>query len=376
MEKKSTKKKLCLAVTLGEQGGAQRYVYDLATHVPKEAYEITVAVGRNGTWLQQACAAQGIRTHILRHTTRAIMNPLRDIVSVWELYAFLRREKFDLVHANSSKIGFTASLGARLAGVPRVIYTAHGFVFAEPLSWWRKVLYWLIEWASAPLKDVLITVSRADERLAKKYHIKPKTLLTIHNGIVPPDFFSRKESQYILARRSSMLDFASPTIGVIANLYPAKGLRYIVEAAELLKKQGVAHQMIIIGEGPERPFLEELITRYRLNDTFRLLGEVPNAARYLRAFEVFVLPSVKEGFPYTLLEAVAAAVPTVATRVGGIPEIAAQYDALTLVPPHDAQALAYAVQKILTTPLPEKKERAFPFPLDKMLTETLRAYKN
>jgi len=91
---------------------------------------------------------------------------------------------------------------------------------------------------------------------------------------------------------------------------------------------------------------------------------------------VFVLPSVKEGFPYTLLEAVAAAVPTVATRVGGIPEIAAQYDALTLVPPHDAQALAYAVQKILTTPLPEKKERAFPFPLDKMLTETLRAYKN
>ena len=119
MGNKSTCKKICFAITLGEHGGAQRYVLDLATHLPKEQFSVTVALGKEGTWLRNQCKKQNIQVHTLVYTTRTIVNPLRDIISVWELYQFFKKEKFDIVHANSSKIGFTASIAAWLARIDR-----------------------------------------------------------------------------------------------------------------------------------------------------------------------------------------------------------------------------------------------------------------
>ncbi len=381
MTEKSNRKKICLIITLGEQGGAQRYVRDLASNLPKDKFVTTVAVGNQGTpWLQEQCEKQGIRVQTLKHTVREIINPLRDIYAVFELYTFFKKERFDIVHTNSSKIGFTASIAARLARIPRIVYTAHGFVFAEPLSWWRKLLYLALEQLSAPLKDVIITVSHKDATLAKKHHIKPKNdLLTIHNGIKQPSFFPREEAQEKL-NITHDIRCRELWVGCVANLYATKGLDHLVEASKLLTKKGITHQLYIIGEGPERDNLEQLITDYELENTVQLLGVIPDAARYLKAFDIFVLPSVKEGFPYTLLEAAAAQLPIVATRIGGIPEIAEKYNALTLVPPKDAQALADAIYNYLgvghLSGRETKKENvpSFPFSLQEMISKTIEVY--
>ena len=163
-------------------------------------------------------------------------------------------------------------------------------------------------------------------------------------------------------------------IGTIAHLYKTKGLNYLIDAA-----RSIDAQFMVIGDGPERNNLESLIAKYNLGNKIKILGAKENAADYLPQFDIFVLPSVKEGFPYAILEAMAAGLPIVATPVGGIPE--AQGDAGILVPPKDSKALATAIQSLIDDPKRAKKmglaahERIKQFSFEKMLEETIKIYK-
>ena len=139
-------------------------------------------------------------------------------------------------------------------------------------------------------------------------------------------------------------------IGTIANLYNNKGLEYLILATKKIQENVKNCHFMIIGDGPERQSLEKIIKNHELQNIVFLIGAIPDAYKFLKAFDLFVLPSVKEGQPWVILEAMAAGVPIVATNIAGIAEMIENEKSGLLVEPADPEALSLAIEKMLTHP--------------------------
>ncbi len=360
-------KKILFLVTLSTWGGgAQRYVYDLALACAQN-YHVTVAAGEGDGTLLDRMAAQGISVHKFSLLKRNI-HPYYDLLALAQLKKFFVENKFDIVHLNSSKVGILGSVAANSANVPHIIYTAHGFVFNEPLSYLRRMMYRMLERRTSRFKDHIICVSEFDRQSALHYHIaEPKKLITIHNGIDEStiEFMTQEH-----ARASLNLDPLWTIYGTIANFFPAKGLPNLINAFADMDPDSKTH-CVIIGEGNDRHLLESLITTRGMSKNIHLLGHKDNSTQYLKAFNYFVLSSVKEGLPYGILEALATRLPIVSTNVGGIPEIIQEDDSHILVPPHNIHALTHALQKIRSSK--EVRDQRPPS-LSSMIDATLNVY--
>ncbi|KKS74216.1 MAG: Glycosyl transferase, group 1 [Candidatus Azambacteria bacterium GW2011_GWB1_42_72] len=207
---------------------------------------------------------------------------------------------------------------------------------------------------SAPFKDLIITNSEFDRQLAIKNNIiKPEKIIVIYNSLDFDNlnFLPKKEARKFIASKINNSQFIIPDsilVGAIANLYKNKGLIYLIFAMAKISDNHI--NAVIIGDGPEREILKKLIKKNNLENKITLIGYVPDAYKYLKAFDAFVLPSVKEGQPWTILEAMAAEVPIVATNIAGIPEMIENEKSGLLVEPADSEALASAIEKMLTHP--------------------------
>jgi glycosyltransferase involved in cell wall biosynthesis len=331
--------KILYIITLPDWGGAQRYVFDLANKLQSEL-EGTVAFGKKerNNELETKCIASGIKIHQFSNLIRPI-NPIKDIRAVFELAKYINATKPDTIHLNSSKAGIIGSLAAALSKhKPEVIYTVHGWVFMEPMSPFKKQFYIFLERLASQWRDKIIVLGEKEKQIALQYKICPeKKLEIVHHAIQQFNLLTKKE-----AREKLNLPQDKKIIGTIANFFPSKGLSYLIEAAAKINNPDII--FAIIGDGTERHNYELLTTHYSLQTKLFLLGEKENAAQYLKAFDVFVLPSVKEGAPYVILEAMAAELPIIATDVGNISEMMKGYINKTIVPPADVEALVRAIE--------------------------------
>ncbi|OGG87179.1 hypothetical protein A3B87_03085 [Candidatus Kuenenbacteria bacterium RIFCSPHIGHO2_02_FULL_39_13] len=382
----SKKQKILYLATLAEWGGAQTYIFDLATSL-RNKYDILVALGgkQNGELIKRLTKLN-IPVYYLENLQRSV-NFYRDWLAFWNIVKLLKQTKPDIVHLNSSKAGSLGALAAKCCKIKKVIYTVHGLVLNEPLTLPKKIFYWLAEWLSAKFKNNLICVSEYDKKSLLKYKIsRPKKIVVIHNGLDLKNlrFYSKEDARQRLYKRLynpnlTMEQWSNGAmIGCIANFYQTKGLIYLIEAAREIKDNNI--KFIIIGDGPERRTLTELIENYKLNDSVYLLGIIDGAAQYLKAFDIFVLPSIKEGLVYTLIEARAAGRPIIATNVGGNPEIVEHNKNGLLVAAKDFNALAENIINLLQNkPLLEKfsnnnPETAKKFDFSRMVEETEKIY--
>jgi glycosyltransferase involved in cell wall biosynthesis len=228
----------------------------------------------------------------------------------------------------------------------KILYTAHGWVFRESLPFWTRTLYFLMERIAARGRDGTIVLSKSEKGIAARWlGIPAERLAAIPHGLL--------EQQPPLPRDAALRELMLPaderlTIGVIANFYRTKGLDVLLAALARPELSGVPFRLAVIGDGPERPMLEAMIGRLDMprRSDIRLLGGRPDAARCLAAFDLFVLPSRKEGLPFVLLEALAAGLPIIATDVGAVRETLAE--AGIIVPPGDPARLAEAIRRVLT----------------------------
>ena len=379
------KKKVLFVITQSEPGGAQRFILNTVSHLEKDKYEILVAIGNtdNGD-LFRALHDIGIPTHRLYHLVRN-PNVKQDLKAVSELRKLIKNFRTDILFLNSSKAGFIGSLAARfplkIRGT-KVIYRIGGWTFNDPWPSWKRWLWIALEWFSARWKDVIIVNNQHDFDQALKLKIRPrKKIALIYNGIetYKLDLMSRDKARRTLFERAVNLSGrvfqAEYVIGTIANFYPAKGLEYLVRAAYFFQNNDNV-VFFVIGDGQERPGLEALIKELGLEQKVFLLGQIPDAFRYLSAFDVFVLPSVKEGFPWTLIEAMAAKLPVIATDVGAMPEIIDDHKNGLLVKPKDPVGLADKIKEILENDrlrnelgIQAHQTVLFKFELDKMVKQ-------
>lgn len=373
----SKNKKILFVVTQGEQGGAQRYVYDLAMNLDRLGYDCLVVTGSEKLELRNKLEAGGVKIQLARHLVRGI-NPLQDLLAIWELKKIFQAVRPDIVHLNSSKAGFLGSLAGSLAGTKNIIFTAHGFHFLEnqnPII--QTISFWLEKFASS-FRRKIICVSEFDRQAALKARLcSAEKLIIIHNGIDLENFrlLPREQARKFFSTTYN-LQLTTFLVGTVAHLYATKGLKYLIDAAREVTKKFPNAKFIVIGEGNQRQNLESRIKNYGLQDKIYLLGEIQEAAKYLSAFDIFVLPSIKEGFPYAILESLAAGVPIIATKVGGIPEIINEI----LIPPQNPSALSRAITNLLENPdLAKKleinaKAKIKDFQLSKTIQKTQKIY--
>lgn len=302
------KKKILFIITKSNWGGAQRYVYDLATTLPKDQFEVSVAFGAEGLLakkLQEAKIATFLVTALQRDVSLS-----SDVKSFLKLLKLFRTEKPDIVHLNSSKAGGVGALAARIAGVPRIIFTVHGWPFWERRSPLSRALIYLFSWLTALFSHKVIVVSNYDLSIAKKMPFVGNKVIRIYNGIdLNLPLGSAK------AIRNEFPEGVRIT-GTIGELNKNKNQIALIEEARNNPNMYVA----IVGDGENREFLYKKIKEYNLKAQIRLIGFRP-ASEVLKGFDVFALPSIKEGLPYVLLEARVAGLPIVANRVGGVGEI-------------------------------------------------------
>lgn len=346
------KKRVLFIITQSELGGAQQFLLQFLKHLQRDAYDIHVAVGRDGNGsLLKKLGGLDARFSLIPSLRRNI-NLLADLKAITDIQELLRAHAPDTLFLLSSKAGFIGSLAARLSRQnPKVIYRIGGWTFNDPWPAWKKSIWRKLEKWSARWKDVIILNNARDLEDAKRLGISPRgSMVVVHNGIDPYRAgLSREEARHELSRlalggREALLE-AKNVIGTIANFYPAKGLEYLIAAAA--RNSDPDTIFCVIGDGAERPFLEKLIADDGLEKKVFLLGQIDHAARYLPAFDVFVLPSVKEGFPWSLLEAMAAKLPVIATRVGAVPEILEDGINGYVVEPRQPQQIAEKIDALL-----------------------------
>lgn len=350
------RKKLLFIITKSEMGGAQRFLYEFITRLETQKYEITVAAGGNGL-LFRYLEEKNIK--IIKIKNFSNFFNVKNFLVFIEIFNLIWKMEPDIIYLLSSEAGFSGSIAGNLYRFLRrknikIIYRIGGWAFKEPRNIFIKKIYFWAEKISAPFKDIIIVNSEFDRQLAIKNKItKSEKIIKIYNGININElkFFPKDEAKKIIGLKMQDTRYNiqdTILIGTIANLYKNKGIRYLISAVEKIGNNKL--HLVIIGEGPERFNLEKIIKNHGLEKNICLMGAIPEAYKYLKALDIFVFPSVKEGQPWAILEAMAAEVPIVATNIAGIPEMVENEKSGLLVEPADPDSLATAIKKILTHP--------------------------
>ena len=342
-------------ITQSGGGGAQKFLFTLLNQISSR-YNILVATGSDGdSELVEKLKTINIETTTIKSLRRE-MSPYKDITACFEIKDLIEKFRPNTMFLLSSKAGFIGSLTAKfLINNPRlkVIYRIGGWTFNDPWPKWKKKLWILLEKKSARWKDIIIVNNKHDYEQAQKLHIKPlEKLILVPNGIDPYKLYllPRDEARLKLfekiSRKSGKVFQTDIIIGTIANLYPTKGIKFLIETAEYFKNDGRII-FTVIGDGPERKNLELLIANRQLQHKIFLLDQIEDAHKFMSGFDLFVLPSVKEGFPFVIIEAMAAKLPIVATRVGAMPEIIETGKNGFIVEPGNPAALASKIKELL-----------------------------
>jgi glycosyltransferase involved in cell wall biosynthesis len=322
-----------LLITLAEVGGAQTYVASL---VPALVDRFDVVVAAHGTGpLRDVAQAAGARFVPLRHVRREL--GAHDVAGLFELVRLLRRYRPDILHASSSKAGVLGRLAGFLAGVPIRVFTVHGWAFAAYSGMAGRVYRWA-DLLVRPLTTVTICVSeREREAGLLAGTCDPARTVVIPNAV-----------DVAGARRVGGVARERPLIVSVGRLKAPKDFLTFLRALGRLRDD--SFEVLIVGDGPDRPRLEQEIAALGLGGRVRLAGERHDVAELLAGADVFVLPSASEGMPVSVLEAMAAGLPVVASRVGGLAEQVVDGETGVLVSPGDADELAGALARLLRDP--------------------------
>jgi|SRR5579863_761472 glycosyltransferase involved in cell wall biosynthesis len=325
--------KILYVITRSECGGAQVHLADLLTSLPRE-FEPVVATGERDGFLLERARSLGIRVRIISHLTQRV-NPVKDLLALGELVKVIREESPDLVHAHTSKAGLLARLAAAVTRKPAV-FTAHTWSFADGISRWQQ--WWTVplERLAARLGTKIITVSQANKEMALRQSVaKASSIVRIWNGISDVPQRARPGSGDPL------------TLIMTARFVPQKDHLLLIEA---LSQAAGNWRLLLVGDGFRRPGVERAIAKAGLRDRITCLGERTDIPELLAAADLFVLASHWEGLPLSIIEAMRAGLPVVATDVGGVSEVVIDGVTGYVTPASDAGTLRQRVAELLASP--------------------------
>jgi len=315
-------------------GGLEKILTTIVLNLDKKKYNVSVWCLREGGFFADKLVKEGIDVKILHISTSR--NPL----SIYKLYRLLKCHKFDIIHTHAYSAGTIGRMSAFLAGVPVIISHNHSVY-----DYYGK-FYNLVEWFLSLITDRVICISEVVNGFANKtQRINSKKLITIHNGIDDVCDLTEKSSSDL--KKELGIPINHPVICTISHMEEHKGLKYLLEAASLLLQSKNDVSFLLVGEGVLKKELKILCADLKIEKNVIFAGEQSDISEILSLSDIFVLPSLREGLPLTILEAMACGKPVIATNVGGIPEIVKDGENGILVYPKDPETLYMAMNELL-----------------------------
>lgn len=342
MEQKSVK--LLLAITKSNWGGAQRYVYDIATHFNTDKhFNVTVLSGGDGDLITKLQAGN-VRTIPLSTLGRDI-GIVKDTKSFLALIKIINEEKPDILHLNSSKMGLLGGIAGRLCGVKKIIFTAHAWPFNETRPSYQKKIFKLLGMVTVFISHKTIAVSQSVIHSLNAPHFISKKITCVYTGIEAPNLYE----EGLFFKNFSIEKTKGIHIVSIGELHTSKGLDRALIA--LAKCKHLAWTYHIIGTGEKKDYLSTLVNQLGIADRVMFHGFIANASLYLNSFDLFLFPSRTEALGYVAIEALFSKLPIVASNAGGIPEVLFDDPYTKLIDCNNEKALKEALFSALQKPL-------------------------
>jgi glycosyltransferase involved in cell wall biosynthesis len=333
-------------------GGPAIHTILLTAGLNNERFESMLVTGVEGEYegnMFDLAAAKGVKPIIIPQLKRNI-DPIGGLITLFKLYRLMRRQKPHVVHTHTATAGLLGRLAAKLAGVPVILHTFHGHVlrgYFGPLR--SKALVW-IERFLARLSDRIVTVSEGQRRELAGYGVAPLEKITV----VPLGF----ELESLLAceshrgelRRELGLADGDKLVGIVARLVPIKNHRLFLQAAQVVVETMPQARFLVVGDGELREELEAYAHDLGLEGGVLFTGWRRDLPRLYADLDVVALTSINEGTPVSLIEAMAAGVPVVATAVGSVPDVVVEGETGYLVKDGDVKGMAKAIIELLRDP--------------------------
>ncbi len=350
--------KILYGVTKSNFGGAQRYVFELAEYAKSRGHEVFVTCGGDGLLVDKLREID-IPVFTLDSVQRDIAIT-KEIKTLWKLFQIMRKIQPDAVHLNSPKLGGLGSVIARLAGVKKIIYTNHGWPFKEHRPLWQIILIKFFSFLTILFNTKVIVLSKKELDMVRHWPFislfDSKKLIIIPNGVKSFEIIDKEKALEALlgTKRAEEIRHLSPIVfGNISELHQNKGYIYALQGIHtylhsLKTPLDPNIHFVIVSDGEEKDSLKSIVLNLNLEPYITFAGYISDARKYFKAFDICMMTSIKEGLPFTLLEAGYARVPIIATSVGGIPELIQDKETGLLISPQDhmevARAIQYAVQ--------------------------------
>lgn len=296
--------------------------------------------------------ANGVR-HLVSPMTRKPLDPMNDLQSLWSLYRILRREQFDIIHTHSPKGNLLGSIAGRLARVPVVINTVHGYHFHELMPRHHRRLYVLLERVFRRFRHLVLSQSKEDLQTAIRERIcAPHQIRHLGNGIdlvqFDPSRVSTKDLS--MARESLGIEESAYVVGFVGRLVEEKGVRDLLTTAQILRSKHKSIVFLVVGESDFQKtdvIRRDAVHEYEAEDIFRFAGIRDDMPTMYALMDVLVLPSYREGMPRCVMEASAMAKPAVVTDIRGCREVVVPNQTGFLVPTADPLALSETIMRLI-----------------------------
>jgi glycosyltransferase involved in cell wall biosynthesis len=315
----------------------------------------------DGFWITAVCAAGPWIKDIeqLGITVKTVpfkrsISPVSDLLAVAHMIFYLRRERPAIVHTHTPKAGLLGQLAAKIAGVPIIINTIHGFYFHENMPRMRRKFYIFCERIAALCSDLIFSQNRADMATAVRERICPAEKMTyLGNGVDLERFRPIRSRGWVRKKRVVLgIPPDAKVIGMVGRLTYEKGYRELFLAAQEILSMHREAFFVIVGPSDvvEEGEYQALVKDLGIAGRVRFMGMRLDMADMYSVMDIFVLPSHREGFPRSLIEASATGLPVVATDIRGCREVVDPGKTGLLIPLQDHKALAQAVRYLLGHP--------------------------
>ncbi|MDF0667323.1 MAG: glycosyltransferase family 4 protein [Nitrospira sp.] len=353
-------RKVVHIITRLDHGGSARNTMLTVLGHDRTQFEPVMVTGQAESWNAQGgliaimenlrfLDKEAIRYHLVPSLVRRI-SPKGDLAALWKLVALLRQEQPDIVHTHTSKAGVLGRLAAWITGVPKIVHTPHGHVFYGHFGSIRSWIFLQIERGLAWITDELIALTPVErtEHLERGVGL-PDRFAVIPSGIDIDRFKQARTAGKVMPEWFDCPPDAT-VIGSVGWLTGIKGHRFLVDAVAQLKQEHPHLHLVILGSGDQHDALLRQAGQAGITQALHLVGRREDVELALAGMDCFVLPSLNEGMGRALIEAMAAGLPVIASRTGGIPALIEDEKNGLLVPPGDSLALAVALRRILFDP--------------------------
>ncbi|NLE02130.1 MAG: glycosyltransferase family 4 protein, partial [Fibrobacter sp.] len=328
------KKKVLLITHDLDLGGLQRVVVTICRTLDRSRFDVSVLCMRKAGLYVSEIEKLGIPVILIPVRSKGT-----DYFASMKVAAVFRKLKPDVIHTHNTQPFIEGTIAAVMTGVKRVIHTDHARIFPD------KRRYMLMEWLLSHFVEKVVGVSEHTTKSLNKYeHISEKKLTTIVNGIEYESISVNIE----LKKKTLSLPSNCLVIGAAVRLSEQKGLHYVIEVLPDLIKNYPHIEMVIAGDGPLRMQLQVRAKELKIDKKVHFIGPRLDVLELLQVFDIYVLPSLWEGLPMIILEAMASGCPVIATDVGGVREAIVDNETGILVEPGNKKALYEAIEKLVT----------------------------